>query len=289
VLRRRGTTLAELLLATTLASIVLATAVTSLLRQQRSATSLRVHSALTAQLRPASASVAAHLAEVSPSAGDLVPGEWRDTALQFRAPIATGMSCDAGAGLLTLAPESAGAVPLGGILSSPRAGDSLWVYSDSAASWSGRAIAGATSVRGACGSASDRATVRLTLQGTDTVASAAPVRITRQLRLVVYRAGSGEWHLGLREWSESARELTSPQPLAGPFLVSAPSGERTGFRYFDESGAELHVDRAGTAAARVRRVRLTLVAARRDGGTTHPDGAVSRDSTDVAFSPGHAP
>jgi hypothetical protein len=123
----------------------------------------------------------------------------------------------------------------------------------------------------------------------DTVAANAPVRITRQHRLVVYRAGPAGWQLGLREWSEAARELASPQPLAGPFVPIAPTGERTGFRFFDASGAELRADRDPAAAARVSRVRLTLVAARRDGRAARPEETALLDSIDVALLPGHAP
>jgi type II secretory pathway pseudopilin PulG len=289
VLTRRGTTLAELLVAVTLASIVLATATTSLMRQQRTGARLAAQAAVAAQLRPAAASVVAQLAQVSPAAGDLTPGEWRDTALQFRAPVATGITCVAASGIVTLAPPLADAMPLSGILSPPRAGDSLWFYSDSAGSWTGRAVTDVTSVRGACDGSGLGASLRLTLAGMDTVAANAPVRITRQHRLVVYRAAEGGWQLGLREWSEAAQELASPQPLAGPFLPIAPSGERTGFRFFDASGAELRVDRDRVAAGRVRRVRLTLVAARRDGRAARPEETVLLDSIDVALLPGHAP
>jgi hypothetical protein len=271
----------------TLAACVLATATASLLRQQRTAASLTARSSVAAQLRPAMATVAAQLALVSPAAGDLVPGEWRDTALQFRAPVATGIGC-ATANVVTLATEPADRLPLGGALSPPRAGDSLWFYSDSAGSWSGRAIVDVTSARPACGTGPDAATA-FVLAATDTVASGAPVRITRQLRLVVYRAGDGAWQLGLREWSEAARELGSPQPIAGPFLASAATGERTGFRYFDASGAELRLDRHAGAAERVSRVRLVLVAARRDLRAGGAGDAVQRDSVDVAFQAGHAP
>jgi type II secretory pathway pseudopilin PulG len=289
VLTRRGTTLAELLVAITLAAIVLATATASLLRQQRTGATLAGRSAVGAQLRPATASVAAQLGQVSPAAGDLDPGGWRDTALQFRAPVATGVNCIAAAGLVTLAPAPRDGLPTGGILSPPRAGDSLWFYSDSGGWWTGRAVSEVTSVRAACGGMGTEATMRVLLAGTDTVAVGAPVRITRQNRLVVYRGGDGGWHLGLREWNESARELAAPQPLAGPFLAGAPTGERTGFRFFDASGAELRVDGDPGAATRVRRVRLTVVAARRDGSLARPADAVLRDSIDVALLPGHAP
>jgi type II secretory pathway pseudopilin PulG len=289
VLTRRGTTLAELLVAITLAAIVLATATSSLMRQQRTTGALTAQSAMVAQLRPATASVAAQLAQLSPPAGDLTPGEWRDTALQFRAPVATGINCVAAAGVVTLPPAAVDALPVGGILSLPRVGDSLWFYSDTGGGWRGRTVSEVTSVRAGCGGASTEAALRLVLAGADTVATRAPVRITRQHRLVVYRGGDGGWQLGLREWNEPTRELGPPQPLAGPFLARAPTGERTGFRFFDAAGAELRVDRDPDAATRVSRVRLTLVATRRGGSAGRPADATLRDSIDVALLPGHAP
>lgn len=276
-------------MAITLASIVLATATASLLRQQQSASGFAAHASVVAQLRPAATAVAAQLAHVSPASGDLMAGAWRDTALQFRAPIASGISCDATAGAVTLATASAGDIPLGGILSPPRAGDSLWFYSDSVGRWVGRAIAGTVSATAACGDRAAGATLRLLLAGTDTILAGAAVRITRQIRLVIYRGGEMGWHLGLREWSDAAKELSPPQPIAGPFLASAASGVRTGFRYFDAAGNELHEYRDARATETVRRVRLTLVAARRDSRMAGAANAVQLDSVDVAFSAGHAP
>ena len=288
MLSRRGTTLAELLIALTMASLVLATATGSLLRQQRTSASLAARGSVMAQLHPATTAVAAQLAQVSPAAGDFVGGEWRDTALEFRAPVAAGISCDVVPGAVTLATDAASLVPLGGTLSSPRAGDSLWYYSDAAASWSGRAVADVATAATACVGAGAGAAVRLQLGAADTVPAAVPVRITRQMRIVIYRAGDGSWQLGLREWSDAARALAPPQPVAGPFLSGA-SGLRTGFRYFDGMGAELYRDRDAGLIDRVRRVRLTLVAASRGESAVRPSEAVQLDSVDIAVGGPHAP
>jgi hypothetical protein len=274
--------LAELLIAITLAALVLATATASLLRQQWTSAGLAAHASVAAQLHPATTIVAAQLAHVSPAAGDFVPGEWRDTALQFRAPIASGVSCNATGGTATLQTDAAGAMPVGGILSPPHTGDSVWYYSDTVASWTGRLVMDVATAAAGCGMAGNGGAVQLIVGAADTIPNGAPVRITRQMRLVVYRAGDGSWQLGLREWSDVAKALAAPQPIAGPFLTGA-GGARTGFRYFDATGAELFRDRDAGIVDRVRRVQLTLVAASRDVRTGRLSDLTQLDSIDIAF------
>jgi hypothetical protein len=286
MLSRRGTTLAETLIAITLASLVLATATASLLRQQQTSAGLAAHASVAAQLHPATTIVAAQLAHLSPAAGDFVPGEWRDTALQFRAPIATGVSCNATGGAATLLTDADSTMPVGGILSPPHAGDSVWYYSDTIASWTGRLLVDVATAAAGCGVVGKGATVRLLVGAGDTIPEGAPVRITRQMRLALYRAGDGTWQLGLREWSDAAKALAAPQPIAGPFLSSG-AGVHTGFRYFDATGAELFRDRDATIVDRVRRVRLTLVAANRDGRAGRPSDLTQLDSVDIAFGGPH--
>jgi hypothetical protein len=105
---------------------------------------------------------------------------------------------------------------------------------------------------------------------------------------VVYRSGDGSWQLGLREWNAAALALAAPQPVAGPLQRAAPDGARTGFRYFDANGTELHPDRDGATTGRVARIRFTaLVGAPVTPGSITSSGA--RDSVDVVLRPTAAP
>jgi hypothetical protein len=104
--------------------------------------------------------------------------------------------------------------------------------------------------------------LRLRLDGGDTIPAGAPLHVSRQQRLVLYRGGDGRWMLGLREWSADVWQMSAPQPIAGPFVRGASAGERSGFRYFDGDGADLWPDRDPAAGAAVRRLRLTLLSMR---------------------------
>ena len=255
VLRRRAVTLVELLVALTLAAMVLATATSSVLRQQRLHARIRAVSGADAQLRSATLVLAGQLSLLDPLAGDLTAGEAADSALQFRAAIAASLACRTETGAATLLPDS---VALGGISSRPRAGDSLWWLLDS--SWTARPITVVTSIAASCPPPVTAAGTALNVQlaGSDTIPAGTPLRITRQSRYGVYRASDGTWQLGFREWNDAAHQFSAPQPVAGP-LQPRSSGGASGFRYFDEGGAELVVGNGAIDVARVARIRLTAL------------------------------
>jgi hypothetical protein len=123
----------------------------------------------------------------------------------------------------------------------------------------------------------------LSVAGNDTVPRAAPVRVTRQTRYLVYRAGDGTWQIGMREWSDVLGRFGSSEPVAGPFLRLA-AGARTGFRYFDSDGAALTPD-AGIDVARVARIRVTVLRSHGFPGASR----VEQDSVDIAVQGAHAP
>ena len=126
--------------------------------------------------------------------------------------------------------------------------------------------------------------LRLAFATPDTVPRAAPVRITRQARYSFYHAGDGTWQLGLAEWSEVLHAFAPPQPVAGPFVVGASGGVRSGFRYFDAAGAELATTGQGALVGLVARVRVTVVTA---GTASGGSASAIRDSVDVALA--HVP
>ena len=273
MLTRRGVSLVELLVALTLAAIVLATATGSLLRQQRVTLAVATDGEKRAQLAAATALLPAQLGLNSSAAEDLVRGEQRDTALQLRTLVATGLACDSAA-VVTFATDEDG-VPSTGIASLPRASDSLWWYRADSLRWTGRLIVDARADSSACRmadvpgeTAAYHRLLRVRVDGGDTIPGLSPLRISRQSRFVVYRAGDGSWQLGVREWSDATSSLAVPQPVAGPFARSAAGGLFTGFRYYDGSGAELHPDADPASGARVARIRLTVLTPPSVGGST---------------------
>jgi type II secretory pathway pseudopilin PulG len=281
--RRRATSLVELLVAITLCAVVLGTAASSVLRQQRAARRIAGMEVGAAQGGAASSLLLAELADLMPSAGDLVAGEARDTALQLRAPIASGVACDSAVGRTRLALSDGDDLALGGVSSPLRAGDSLWWYSDESTSWRARRVTDVQSVTAPCPFSMNapRRALRLELADADTIPAGALLRVTRPFRYVIYRSGDGSWQLGLREWSDATQRFAPPQPIAGPFARRLVSGVRTGFRYFDAEGWELPEGQSGAEVGRIARIRITAAALVR--GALAGGDSLYADSADVAL------
>jgi hypothetical protein len=277
VLARRGTTLVELVVALALLALVLGPAVSSLLRQQRTAARTEGVGEVESQRLAAVAPLAGALAGLAPAQGDVAPGEASDTSLGMRATVAVGVACGASPGATVLGPVDDGP-GISGDAVRLRAGDSLWWYA-TASGWVARRIQEVRSVPGRCvGREADTASATSVVVGlADTVPAGAPLRITRPVRYVFYRASDGSLQLGLREWAEAIHGLGGPQPLTGPFLPHLVDGRRTGFRYFNASGAELASNVPDVS--RIARIRLTLLTPERAG--SRGADVVRRDSLDV--------
>ena len=285
VLNRRGITLLELLVAMTLAAVLLGAAGTTVFRQRHEGARATARSSAESQLRAALAAIPMALQGLTPSAGDLAPGEARDTALQIRAPVAYGVACDSAAGQVILSVADTGVERESAIVSTPRVGDTLWWWPPGLG-WIGRRVNSITIGTGACVAegAVTRELLRVGFAGADTVPRSAPIRLTRATRYSFYRAGDGTWQLGIAEWSEVLHDFAPPQPVAGPFLPAGPSGARTGFRYYDAAGSELPITAQGVSTATIARLRLTLIV---QAGAPGMPPLLRSDSVDVAF--GHAP
>ena len=254
MLSRAGLTLVEVLVALTLAALVLGTATVSVLGQQRAHARLRAVLDADAQISAAMTVLGEQLGMLNVRQ-DLMSGEARDSALQFRAPVASAIACAGWAGRTTLAADPAGSVPLLGVASLPRTGDTLWWLGDSA--WVGGAITAVTNNPVTCASplGAMSGELQVTLARPDSIASGTPLRITRQTRYGVYRASDGTWHLGFREWSSKPPGFPSPQPVVGSLIRTG--SRRSGFRYFDDTGAELDQGTSGADVTRVARIRFT--------------------------------
>lgn len=281
MLNRRATTLAELLVALTLAGAVLGTATASVLRQQRTAMRLGAESAVGDQLHAGNALAIAQVAMLSARAGDLVAGQASDTALQLRVTIASGSPCAPATVSVVLPADAQAVLPTVGWAGPAHRGDTLWWFGEADTLWHPREVQAVSSSAAGCAGA--RGSV-LSLGGSDSIPANAPVRITRPARITVYRAGDGSWQLGERELSETTGQLAAVQPVAGPFVRALPSGERTGFRYFSAADVELQPPLDSQAIRRVARIRLTVIAARRDttAGVPLSRATVRMDSAEVS-------
>ena len=284
MLRRTGTSLAELLAALALGGIVLTVAASSMLRQQRGARWIEGLTGAELQLRPVMRLLADELSHLDASAGDVAAGQASDSSLQLRAVVAASLTCDS-ASAVTLIPDASSTPALGSSVRGPAVGDSLWLYRGAAYGWSARAVIGVARVTSACAvpTSAPAPTVQLLLDAPADAPAGTPVRVTRWERWVVYRASDGRWYAGIRDFSPPTSRFLSAQPVAGPFLRAAGNGPRTGFRYFDAAGSDLVPD--GTNERSIARVRVTTLSVVR---STASD-SVRLDSADAVLSRPGAP
>ncbi len=212
--RRRGTGLAELLVALALAGIVMAVATRGLAQQ------LRLHRASDAQARADEIVREVHnvlRAELGHAAPDVrVLG---DTAVDLSLMRVVARACEQHPTRLILPATQSWWSP-------PRAGDSLAVL-DTLARREWRSAVAAVGTQRASADCPAGGT-RLTLGSpppASVPARAVPVRVWRTVRYMAYRASDGQWWLGERA---CAPGCGAAQPIAGPVLPPAQGGFRLG-------------------------------------------------------------
>jgi hypothetical protein len=277
-LTRAGSSLVELLVALGLAAVLLSVATGSMLRQQRAARSVGVLGAAESQASHAVRLLPEELALLDAATGDVVPGQASDSTIELRAVVASALACDSATSSVTLAPDAGGAPPLGGIARAIAAGDSLWFLDT--LGWRARTVVAASRITSGClrPSAPSAVTTRLALDAPMDVGGGTPVRVTRHERWVFYRASDGRWYLGVRDWNAASARFNSSQPVAGPFVRTLRSGERTGLRFYDSVGNALVPD--GTNESGIARVRVTALSAVAAYGAAD---TVRRDSSDAVL------
>ena len=138
----------------TIGGIVLAVVAAISVRQQRLHADLTDRIGLAEQLRQAATVLPIELRGLAVDAGDLREG--RDTAVEFRSTIASGVICDTTPGGVVLAPAATGESAFAGVLAPIAVDDTAWMFApgDSVDRWIPFAIAGTGSIAGA---ACDRA------------------------------------------------------------------------------------------------------------------------------------
>jgi prepilin-type N-terminal cleavage/methylation domain-containing protein len=276
VRRRQGFTLLEMTLVLLLMSLVIGiiSAIGTKLQRQLAAT--LAHLATREALSAPAAILPLDLRSLSPAAGDIRAGEARDSSLELRVAVASGVICDASPGTVVLAPY----LLANGRRSTPsvQTGDTAWMLTDadSGESWHPAAIRAVRAVTGACARVVDTASRsvfdldhQLALDLRDSIASgsAVLVRVTRPMRYSLYRAGDGLWYLGIRTWSSATAQFNGIQPVAGPY--AAPAAGATRIEYFDSVGSSIS---SGVPDPRgIARIEMSFAAVPPPGDTRGPD------------------
>lgn len=240
---RAGHTLLEMLVAVVVGALVIGLGATIGFRHQRFHRDVVIAVERTEQLSQVVATMPIAIRSIAPGEGDIAPGAARDTSLEFRATVVSGVVCDTVGGMVSLAP-AAESPRLVSILARPEIGDTAWVLvtTDSTERWLPRPITGVFDVSRECrlGGApifgpGNRPSIALRMSSLPP--PGGPLRVTRPWRYSLYKASDGAWYVGAKDWNSAAGRFNTIQPVAGPFASAASGGLR--FRYADSTGATL--------------------------------------------------
>lgn len=270
-LSRGGWTLHEMLISLCVMSGVFAIVAHQALTQTRlysgiqNATLAREHRA------QASAIAGRILWSISPSAGDVTVA--MDSALQVEMPLGASVVCASAPGMVVMAAPAPhrGAV-LAAFSDAPEAGDRLAaLFHDSAGTtWLHFRVA-STPTMAQCGRFPTASGWQLSLLEPITLPEGTALRLSRPLRLSLYRASDNRWYLGAKEWNGEQQRFNTIQPIAGPYDRYDRDPARSGFafRYADRSGQELSLP------FETARVATVMIAARSTVGQTTDSGTIT--------------
>jgi hypothetical protein len=236
-------------------SAVFALATHFVLRQTRFFRDVGDADAVRSQLAQATDVVRNVLANVSPSTGELLVAQ--DSAVEVRLTTGTSVVCSATPGRVVLPAPGALAGSAAVFARPPEPGDRLSaLYSDSAgATWMHLQVASAPEGEGPCSwNPEIDATWAIGTVEPMSLPVGAAIRVTRPLRLSLYKSSDEQWYLGAKDWNGVAQRFNSIQPVAGPLLgYGDGSGSGLRFRYYDAQGGTLPnpVDVASVASVTV--------------------------------------
>lgn len=260
--RRRGFTLPELMITFLLLSIVGTAIIRTLTKQQQVYKDLTSTATMRRELRLSGVLMTQDLRSISSAGGDVQEmGEGRMT---FNGTYGSSIVCSRPApGVLDIPPLNLARHELSAWTSTPKVGDTIFVYNDSLSGgseddvWQKLVISSFSQNTATCigapytDAALDppaskpryRIQVAYPAPSTkigDSVKVGAVIRFTRPMRYELYSATSGRWYLAYSEYTNGA--WSAREPVAGPFrsFVSGdanPSGLQ--FRYYDSTGTRL--------------------------------------------------
>jgi prepilin-type N-terminal cleavage/methylation domain-containing protein len=300
--RRRGFSLAELLVSVAIGGFAAAVMGATLVRQQRFYSSASAIIETRSQIRDAASVLATDIRSAELNLG--VP-LMRDSALEIFTTIASSIACT------VPFPQSFGMPPmrlasgmtLTSMLAQPDTGDIALIYTAPASApdsggWEAVGIAAFTtsSISTACPagsgftSSSDaslgKTAYALTLESStlDPVARGAPVKFVRRVRYSFYRSSDNRWYLGYRRCNATGpSSCASIQPIAGPYDPHGGESSGVAFRYFDRNGSAMTEASDGSSLAIVEIVVRGRSA--RQGNLSGDTQETYRDSVIISVSP----
>ena len=281
--RRRGFTLAEVLLALVLGAIVLGLASAMGTRLQRQLSREGARLAMGEQLAVAGAVLSPDLRALAVMSGDIRAGEARDTSLELRVTFASALVCGGSGKSVNIAPYlgAFGKSSFPGLQS----GDTLWLLADADSGENWRPLRSQASRRtpGSCGAIADAEggnafdvahLWEVDVRDSVTVHVGGIVRGTRPVRYSLYRGGDGKWYLGARSWNSTMSQFNVIQPISGPH---APPALGSRFSYYDSAGVPLSSGALDTR--RIARIDIVLV------GDATGASLTARDSLVIVVAP----
>ena len=255
---RRGFSLHELLISLTMMSVVLGIATHFAMRHLRVFRSVAATSAQRSQLEQVTEILRNVLANVSPVTGELLVAQ--DTAVEIRATTGTSFVCSGAPGTVVVPAPDASIGRMPPFVRPPAPGDRLSaLFSDSlGATWLHLQVASAPMTQGPCSFNPELTTTwSITTVEPMSLPPGTALRLTRPLRLSLYRSSDRRWYLGAKDWNGELQRFNTIQPVAGPLLsYGDKSGPGLHFVYRDAAGQELAPPIDGT------RVTSIVVAAR---------------------------
>lgn len=267
-IRRRGASLAELIVVIVLLAILGSATLGVVIRQERFYRTQASAIDSRAVVRDAAAVLQSELRALTPADGDLYSAE--ASAVEFRATLAQSVICTISPThtAVTIPPvHLASGAPITWFGTQPEAGDTLLVLaSDSTlgGTWSRHVLTSSPSTTGICptssgltantAEAADAITLAFTPPLDTVIETGALLRIVRRARYELYRASDSRWYLGYLDClSTRATPCNAVQPVSGPF---APNGIRLSYLGADGSAASdrWHVARIDVLAVAERRI-----------------------------------
>lgn len=286
--RRRGFSLAELLITLGILSVIGVIVSRLMLGQQRFYQRTTEQMDMRRELRSAMSLVPADLRSISSSGGDLT--NFNSTSIQFRAVLGASMICNRASNTqIDIPPLDMARNTLTAWYSEPTAGDTLWAFNDSLSRgaeddvWTPLRITSVVPSIALCplspyldvlldaGKRRYRITVASNLP--DSVVVGSAIRFTRSTRYELSAEASGDYYLTRSELNGGA--WSAATPISGPY--ASPSGMAGGIRfaYYDSLGAQV------AAVADSRRVsRIDLLLRAKGLNSSGKFGTTSTTNTD---------
>lgn len=293
---RRGLTLAELLIAIILLAIIGAALTRVLVKQQQYYKDASATSYAKRELRLGATVLPSELRSISTSGGDVLT--MSESEIAMRSYIGSSIICARTTNQIWVPPTNLARHTLTSYVSQPGVGDTVFIYNENILRgseddlWEMRTITDTDLSTTACPGApytdaaldppATKPRRRFTLSANlpDSVKVGAVVRFTRPVRYKIYQETSGNWYLGLQQYSSGS--WGSASPLAGPYRAfqsgdANPSGLQ--FRYYDSLGVRITNMALRTSVSRVDvflRTNAGVSAIRERNGNSLRDSVLMR-------------